>query len=958
MIRILLVDDQKTIREALKVALSEEADFTLVGTASDGYTAIEQVSLLKPDVVLMDLEMPDLNGVDATQIICQRFSNIKILVLSSHDDEEWVRRSLQAGAVGYLLKETPIEELKEGIRFVHQGYTHIGRELLNKVVSKFTPSVCEQSATQEAPLDSVPDSGVLTPSVAASPAQANTSNPWALAHPAEPVLTVTPLETAASGGGLGDLLAALRRYWMPAIAIAAVVATGSAFRTLREVPKYQSEAVILVDTKASVPVVSANETPGGTESARDLSTEIRILKSRGVIARALSQLKAPYNSLTADQVIPNLSLSLDSDASLLVVSYVDTDPQRAKAVLDRLAASYVQYSSERQRSRATNAIRFIEVQLPKARRELNETALAISEFQRRHNIVDPTSYAESAFAAKQDLHKQVSETERSLNQTARQQNVLKAQITQLGQDPKTAAIDATLSQDTTYQDRVKQLRELEAQYALESTRLQPEHPLLQTLNERRTEMYRLLQNQVQRLLGGRSSQVARQTSVSGGIQQTLVTQLLQTQLTLATQAAQLKGLRQAEGQAALVVQQVPLLQREYAELQRRHTFSSGAVDKFLSKLQELRIAEAQETSPWKVLEAAFLPGAPISPNINKGLMSSLAMGLAAAVGTAWLLNRLDQRVKAVEEATELSGLALFGRIPRYHVKSLMSKLKQGNGQSLLNPFTESVRSLALTLVANFPVQTKALGGKLIALTSATPGEGKTTITAHLGLALAELGYRVLVVDMDMRRPTLHRVFGVSNIAGLSTAITTERPWYELVKSIAAPASHASQRVHIDFSTANSAVGPAGQSLAAAALPQPLAIDSALSNRSSLGLPHQVTSPRCPDIITSGPQLPNSLPWLTSQKMLQHLEWWRQAYDFVLLDVPPIVGIADTQSIAPRVDGMFLVVGVERATRQSVVRGVETLRRIHSNVMGVVANFVSQKDEEYHYQRYYGSSDRN
>jgi Mrp family chromosome partitioning ATPase len=213
--------------------------------------------------------------------------------------------------------------------------------------------------------------------------------------------------------------------------------------------------------------------------------------------------------------------------------------------------------------------------------------------------------------------------------------------------------------------------------------------------------------------------------------------------------------------------------------------------------------------------------------------------------------------------------------------------------------------------------------------------------------------------MDMRRPTLHRVFGVSNIAGLSTAVTTERPWYELVKSIATSANNALQQGHLEFPTSGSDVSLSRQSPSVlASQAQSIALDSALSNRAGLGLPYRAISPRCPDIITSGPQLPNSLPWLTSQKMLQHLEWWRQAYDFVLLDVPPIVGIADTQSIAPRVDGMFLVVGVERATRQSVVRSVETLRRVHGNVMGVVANFVSQKDEEYNYQRYYGSSDRN
>ncbi len=140
MIRILLVDDQRSIRETLKMMLDSAPDFQVVGTASDGHTAIEQVELLHPDVVLIDMEMPGLDGVSATRIINQQFSDVKVLVLSMHDDDTFISQSIQAGAMGYLLKSTPPQELRAAIRFVNRGYAQIGPGLLDKMVPTEEPS--------------------------------------------------------------------------------------------------------------------------------------------------------------------------------------------------------------------------------------------------------------------------------------------------------------------------------------------------------------------------------------------------------------------------------------------------------------------------------------------------------------------------------------------------------------------------------------------------------------------------------------------------------------------------------------------------------------------------------------------------------------------------------------------------------------------------------------------------
>lgn len=144
MIRLLLVDDQKLVRQGLKAMLSLESDLEIVGTAENGEEAIAQVETLQPDIVLMDVRMPVMNGSTATRIICERFPGTKILVLSTYDEDRDVSEAIRAGAKGYLLKDMPAEELVNAIHCINCGYAQLAPGLLERVVSqKNQPSLTE-----------------------------------------------------------------------------------------------------------------------------------------------------------------------------------------------------------------------------------------------------------------------------------------------------------------------------------------------------------------------------------------------------------------------------------------------------------------------------------------------------------------------------------------------------------------------------------------------------------------------------------------------------------------------------------------------------------------------------------------------------------------------------------------------------------------------------------------------
>ena len=138
MIRLMLVDDQTLIRQGLASLLSLEEDFQIIGHAGHGQEAVSLAESLRPDIVLMDIRMPIMDGVDATKSIKEKHPDIKVLVLTTFDEDEYIVKAMQAGASGYLLKDAPTEQLAAAIRSVHCGFTQLGPTIAPKLFSTLT----------------------------------------------------------------------------------------------------------------------------------------------------------------------------------------------------------------------------------------------------------------------------------------------------------------------------------------------------------------------------------------------------------------------------------------------------------------------------------------------------------------------------------------------------------------------------------------------------------------------------------------------------------------------------------------------------------------------------------------------------------------------------------------------------------------------------------------------------
>ena len=746
---------------------------------------------------------------------------------------------------------------------------------------------------------------------------------------------VIHLPSSETGFSLSDLKQIVFRRWKPALAVGAIAFAGVFIPTLLQTPEYQSETLILLDSgknKQSASVMPNQQTTpiNSFYNMKDLSTEIMILRSYSLVAKAIKQSPEVFAGIPISQVMEKLSIRQalvgDIPTDILTVSYIDPDPQKAKAILEALGATYVDYSLERQRSQANNAIEFIKEQLPRSQKEVDEAAKKIRQFRQTNNVVDPDQYAIQVGEFRQALEQEAKEVQIALSRIQRQYQETSRQLAELGQNPDTALVYTVLGQDQVYQNLVTQLKDLETQQALGSVDFHDTYHVMESIQLRRAELRKLLQQRAKQLLGKAISRVTldqvivsqrgvtttpgveasgnantgtqtanSQVGTSASTLQILTSQLLNLQTELAALNSQLEGIYQAKTQVENDFKRIPQLQQTFAELNRQFTVKSEAVNYLLQRQQELEIAAAEETAPWQILDKPYVPIRPVSPNIQRGLAIALVAGGFLGVATAWLLQQLDQKVRVVEEVKQITRLPLLGTIPQvdYPIVDINTQHSQDFRSYQYSSFTEGLRASAMNL-RYLMLETGRI--KSLAFTSSTSSEGKTTVTYNLSLVLAELGFKVLVVDADLRKPRMHKLAKLPNERGLSNAIISDEPWSDFVQT------GITENLHI---------------------------------------------------MTSGDISPNPIALLNSEKTRQLIQEWRESYDYLLIDTPPIGVMADAKGVASQVDTMLFVTGIGRVSTKAIQNSLEILHHSRCNLAGFVANMVNP-DFDYYAYSYYDS----
>jgi capsular exopolysaccharide synthesis family protein len=332
---------------------------------------------------------------------------------------------------------------------------------------------------------------------------------------------------------------------------------------------------------------------------------------------------------------------------------------------------------------------------------------------------------------------------------------------------------------------------------------------------------------------------------------------------------------------------------DYAVLEREAESNRTIYNQLLTREKELRVVANSRTNNIRVADRAEVPGAPFSPNHRRDWAYAIALGLALGLGIAFGIDYLDDTVKTPDDITRRLKLKFLGLVP----------IVSGDRHPLISgpvphDFGESYRSIRTSLAAQLP----GTGARVVAVASSQPLEGKTTTAVNIAMALAVGGARVLLIDADMRRPSVHKALRMTNDRGLSQLLAGQARMREVV-----------QRTHD---------------------------------------PNLLT-------ITAGRTPANPSELLASDRMRALLTGLETGpFDWIIIDTPPVLAVTDAVILAPLVGAVTFVIGAEMTRWRLAERAVETLLGSNPRHVLAVLNKVNFGRNKYYYSRYYGHQYKN
>ena len=730
-----------------------------------------------------------------------------------------------------------------------------------------------------------------------------------------PIPLTQPVDKEQDELNLRHLVSVVRRRAVVIAGVAIAVTSAISFWTFSQTPKYEGKFQLLVepvteegnlDKLTQVPGVS--ESPG---SILDYDTQIEVLRSPNLMAPILEEIEKQYKDVSYDSLIGSSELNIErlEETKILEVRYRDTDPKKVRFVLHQVARGYLRYSLQERQINLKKGIQFVEGQLPQLRDRVDKLQGQLQAFRQQNNLLDPETQSQQLSTRVSAIEQEQLQTQVGLREARSLYTTISSQ---LGLSPNEALATAALSEAPRYQELLNKLQEVEAKIATELSRFTEESPPVQALRNQQRNLLPLLEQESQRVLGANLSQVDVSNDSPNSIRLELTQQLVDATNQIQVLQVRQNAIAQAERSLNLQVKQMPVVARQYTDLQRELNVATESLNRFLGFREGLQIEVAQKSLPWQIILKPQEPQFPISPKTDRNILLGAIAGLLLGIGAALLVERLDNVFHSPDELKDRTKLPLLGVIPYNKQLKVItpvttvaemvpaedSTIEKKNRRKpqwyTASPFLESFRSLHTNirfLGSDTPIHS-------IVISSATPADGKSTIAVHLAQAAAAMGQRVLLVDADLRRPQVHNILGLENKVGLSNVIAT-----------GITAKQAIQRL------------PMWDHLY---------------------------------VLTAGQLPPDPTRLLCSRKMQYLMDQFHAVFDLVIYDTPPTLGLADGRLLAAHTDGVVMVAGLGRTDRSVLMQALDGMKVSKATVLGIVANGVKgyTTSSYYNYQQYY------
>lgn len=680
----------------------------------------------------------------------------------------------------------------------------------------------------------------------------------------------------------------LKHRWLIISIVAAAVVFG-AVTTLMQTPLYTSTVRLQIDAAADKIVQGGNITPEATDNDLFMQTQYELLQSRTMAERVASALKlgddpgffrprdfsfigfvedlfgsgatpaaqegqkANLQNEAADIILGNRAVRPILGSRLVDISYSDPDPGRAQRIAEAYGDAFIASNLDKRFEANSYAKVFLEDQLQQLKIRVEGSEKALLDYGQKEEIVqtnNKASIAESNLeAANTALGTIIADRIKNEQQWKQLESATAINLPQLLSNPAIEGLRTKLSVLTTeYQQKLGTFK--------------PNYPDMVQINNQIEEIKRELATEVDTLKD--SYKAAYQSSLD--------------------QENEMKGRIETLKQQVLDLQKRLI---QYNILKRDVDTNQSLYDGLLQRYKEVDVAAGVTANNVFIVDKAIWPGSPSSPKLTRALLAWFAVGLAVAFGTAFVLDRLDDTLRSPEEVERALGFATLGIVPK--VRSGVSMEAE-----LANPrsgLSEAYRSLCTSL----QLSTESGLPKTLLVTSSGPSEGKSTTCVMLARHFANIGLKVLLVDADLRKPSLHTKLKLDNANGLTNYLTGTSTPPELLQKTELP---------------------------------------------NLAL------------LASGPLPPNAADLLGSSRLLSLFSVGLEVFDLIVIDSPPVMGLADAPLLSSAAAATVFVVGAGQIRTRVVQTAMKRLLLSRASVIGtVLTRFDAHSSYGYGYGRY-------
>lgn len=707
--------------------------------------------------------------------------------------------------------------------------------------------------------------------------------------------TFSQFSEEASDFNLKSFLGLLQRRAFVIVAVVSIGMAGVTYSTLTQESIYQGNFQILVEP------VSENDPLGEiklvdspfSKTGLDYESQIQVLKSSELLKPIIKKLQESYPEITYDSIILDLNIRRLEKTKVIEVTYESSNPQEIQLVLNTISQFYLKYSLNKRQTKLRQGVQFVNKQLPDIQNRVAQLQKEMQIFRQKYNFIDPESQSETISEQIQSLTQQ----RLSINQqlAAAKNNYLRLQA------PEEQL--AVLNDAPLYQDLIAQQRRLDTQISGELARFQGSNPVIQTLQDKRDNLLPIINAEARRILNTKIAQAAvliRKVEVDN------------------------QQLTQAEQQLQIKLEQLPSLSRQYTDIQRNLQLANESLTRFLANRERLQIEVAQTELPWELIQAPTQLQDPISPKVLRNLILGFVASSLLGLGAANLREQTDNTYHSVENVQDKIGLPLLGSLPFNKNLAQSSSLNLGNKaqyqEVVVDPLIVSDEAAKTSarrpsrssyyygqgsfweslqvLYSNIQLLNSDKPIKSLVVSSAVPGDGKSTVGFSLAKTAAIMGKKVLLVDCDLRKSKVHKLSTLNNLWGLSSLISSDTDVKQVIQEM-----------------------PGLNGLS---------------------------------VVTAGPVPPDPARLLSSDKMIQMMDYFSDNFDLVIYDTPPLSGLVDARLVAVHTDGIMLVVRIDKTDKSVVKQVVDTLKGSPINLLGTVVNGEKFRGLGYNYNYRYSS----